>query len=181
MQNENRPPSPELVRPEPPTPKRGGSLLTAFIAGFLLLAAGGALAFLMLPVAGVVMATGGVVALLFGAALFHYVVWGWWLSGVIREQVEEEEPQAPRRTSRVQITIAANAFAAGQRRQRRIRIIDAREIRAAAESRPEMNGNKRKWERSVATVFLTSRFLFPFIRVHFRPFLRLAASCRLAT
>jgi hypothetical protein len=27
-------------------------------------------------------------------ALFHYVVWGWWLSRTIREEVEAEERKA---------------------------------------------------------------------------------------
>ncbi len=27
----------------------------------------------------------------FALPLFHYVVWGWWLGGMIREDVEEEE------------------------------------------------------------------------------------------
>ncbi|HVX15083.1 MAG TPA: hypothetical protein VHC22_28080 [Pirellulales bacterium] len=30
-------------------------------------------------------------AVIFGLAALHYIVWGWWLSGIIRRQVEEEE------------------------------------------------------------------------------------------
>lgn len=30
---------------------------------------------------------------IFGVAALHYVVWGWWLSGYIRRQVEEEQDQ----------------------------------------------------------------------------------------
>jgi hypothetical protein len=47
---------------------------------------------------GLFMLTGGAVApaavaaaVIFGVAAFHYVVWGWWLSGIIRQQVEDEE------------------------------------------------------------------------------------------
>ena len=32
-------------------------------------------------------------------ALFHYVVWGWWLSATIRDEVEAEE-RAQRRSTR---------------------------------------------------------------------------------
>ena len=30
---------------------------------------------------------------IFGIAALHYVVWGWWLSGVIRRQVDEEQQE----------------------------------------------------------------------------------------
>ena len=98
MDNPDRPTRAELVRPDPPTPpKRGGSLFTVFAAGFMLLLAGGALVFLTLPLAGVVLAMGGVLAVFCFAALFHYVVWGWWLSGIIRNDVEREERDAAAR------------------------------------------------------------------------------------
>jgi hypothetical protein len=32
-----------------------------------------------------------IAAVIFGAVALHYVIWGWWLSGIIREQVEDEE------------------------------------------------------------------------------------------
>ena len=32
-----------------------------------------------------------VAGIIFGVAAFHYIVWGWWLSGMIRRQVEDEE------------------------------------------------------------------------------------------
>ncbi len=32
---------------------------------------------------------------IFGVAALHYVVWGWWLSGVIRRQVDEEQREQP--------------------------------------------------------------------------------------
>ena len=103
MDNEDRPIRAKLVRPDPPpAPKRGGSLFTVFAAGFMLLLAGGALVFLTLPLAGVVLAMGGVMAIFCFAAFFHYLVWGWWLSGIIRDDVEAEEttrrswPRLPR-------------------------------------------------------------------------------------
>jgi hypothetical protein len=34
------------------------------------------------------------VFVLAGLAAFHYVVWGWWLSNAIREDVEAEERAA---------------------------------------------------------------------------------------
>jgi hypothetical protein len=47
---------------------------------------------------GLFMLSGGAVApaaviagIIFGVAAFHYIVWGWWLSGMIRQQVEDEE------------------------------------------------------------------------------------------
>ena len=30
---------------------------------------------------------------IFGVAALHYVVWGWWLSGFIRRQVDEEQQE----------------------------------------------------------------------------------------
>ena len=57
-----------------------------------------ALALAILVFAGLFMLTSGAVlpaavaaAIIFGVAAFHYVVWGWWLSGIIRQQVEDEE------------------------------------------------------------------------------------------
>lgn len=57
-----------------------------------------ALAVAALVFAGLFLLTNGALVpaavaagLIFGVAAFHYVVWGWWLSGIIRRQVEEEE------------------------------------------------------------------------------------------
>jgi hypothetical protein len=75
------------------TPKIGGwfSILLAGVVGMavfaglfvLMLQVGGPLAIAAVLVFGV----GGLVA------LFHYVIWGWWLAGTIRREVEEEERQ----------------------------------------------------------------------------------------
>lgn len=32
---------------------------------------------------------------IFGVAALHYVIWGWWLSGYIRRQVDEEQREKP--------------------------------------------------------------------------------------
>jgi len=78
-------------RPVEESPKVSAwiSLLLAGVAGMavvaglfmLMLQFGGPLAIVAVLVFGL----GGLVA------LFHYVVWGWWLSGTIREEVEAEE------------------------------------------------------------------------------------------
>jgi membrane protein implicated in regulation of membrane protease activity len=82
-----------LPRPSLPeqTPKTGSwiSILLAAVAALsivaglfvLMLQFGGPLAI----VAVLVFAIGGVIA------LFHYIVWGWWLGRTIREEVESEE------------------------------------------------------------------------------------------
>jgi hypothetical protein len=79
--------------PLPPveSPKIGAwmSLVLAGVAGFtvfaglfmLMLQFGGPLAIVAVLVFGL----GGLIA------LFHFVVWGWWLSGTIRKEVEAEE------------------------------------------------------------------------------------------
>ena len=58
----------------------------AIVAGLfmLMLQIGGPLAIVAVLVFGL----GGLIA------LFHYVVWGWWLSGTIREEVAAEERAA---------------------------------------------------------------------------------------
>ena len=62
------------------------------------------LAVLMAPLAGVVLGIIGLVLFLAALAAFHYVVWGWWLGGVIRAEVEAderaEEEQAAERYAR---------------------------------------------------------------------------------
>ena len=85
------------VRPESPEPKPKGSWVTLMIAA----AAG------MMILVALVMLTGGYLGLVilvgggvFAMAAFHYLVWGWWLSDVIRRQEAEAEaaeklPPAP--------------------------------------------------------------------------------------
>ncbi len=91
-----RPEKPERpAMPRRPTPakedeaatKRRGCL-AVLMAGMLVLLCLVGLAFLsqgyMIPV---VMITGGVFLYVF----FHYIVWGWWLGSIIREEARQEE------------------------------------------------------------------------------------------
>jgi hypothetical protein len=79
------PPRPSLE--DPPSPKRGSwlaMLLAAFFAMFCLVG----ISLLTFGYAAIIFA---VVAALFGLIAFHYLVWGWWLAGVIeREEAEQE-------------------------------------------------------------------------------------------
>jgi hypothetical protein len=82
--------SPPPRRSEPrPTP---GAWISILLAGVIGLALTTALFVLMLQFGGplavvavLVFGLGGVIA------LFHYVVWGWWLGRTIREEVAAEE------------------------------------------------------------------------------------------
>jgi len=79
------PPRPEKPSaPEKPRP----SLLPLLLAGVLFVMVFVALFFLTLGWAGPVLVIG---MLIFGMGAFHYVVWGWWLSGLIREQEADAE------------------------------------------------------------------------------------------
>jgi hypothetical protein len=82
------PPMPE--RPAA-APSRPASLWAVILAGVAALIVAAGIGFLMIPVAGVALAAAGIVFVFVAIAAFHYVVWGWWLSGVIREEVEAEE------------------------------------------------------------------------------------------
>jgi hypothetical protein len=76
----------------PPAPaKPSGSLLGVFMAGVGALVIAVVLGLLMIPVAGVALAAVVLVFVLVALAAFHYVVWGWWLSNTIREDVEADE------------------------------------------------------------------------------------------
>lgn len=66
----------------------GRSLLSILLAGLLAVAILVGLFFLTLGAVGpMIIIAGGVFAL----AAFHYVVWGWWLSRYIHEEVAEED------------------------------------------------------------------------------------------
>jgi hypothetical protein len=85
------------VRPEidgddvSPGSKRAKSSFSIILAGGALLLGIGVLSVLMAPVGAVLFAVIGLVLFLTGLAAFHYVVWGWWLGGVIRAEVEADE------------------------------------------------------------------------------------------
>jgi hypothetical protein len=78
-----------------PAPRPGAwiSILLAGVVGLVLFAG---LFLLMLQIGGPLAV---VAVLVFGlgglVALFHYVVWGWWLGRTIREEVEREERERP--------------------------------------------------------------------------------------
>jgi len=85
-----RPVRPE--RPDEPSPAGNRkSSLSIVLAGGALLLGIGVLSMLAAPVAGVMLGVIAMVLLLAGLAAFHYVVWGWWLGGAIRADVEAEE------------------------------------------------------------------------------------------
>ena len=75
----------------PPTgdsaPKNRGclSIVLALLLAVFLFAA------LYMITSGAVRVAAIVAGVIFLFAAFHYFVWGWWLSGLIRRQVEEEE------------------------------------------------------------------------------------------
>jgi hypothetical protein len=78
------------LRP-PPTP-RSSSWLSILLAGIVALFLLAGLFLLMLQLGGPLAIATAVVLIPIGlVALLHYVVWGWWLSGTIREEVEAEE------------------------------------------------------------------------------------------
>jgi hypothetical protein len=78
---------PPQFRDEPESKSRGGLLIWALGGMFALLL------FVVLVVVTMgqilpVLLLGGAI---FGFAAFHYLVWGWWLGGRIRAEVEAEE------------------------------------------------------------------------------------------
>ena len=48
-----------------------------------------ALNFVTMGIFGLVAVIGAAILLI---SLFHYLVWGWWLGGMIRREVEADEP-----------------------------------------------------------------------------------------
>ncbi|HQU45867.1 MAG: hypothetical protein B7Z73_10100 [Planctomycetia bacterium 21-64-5] len=68
-----------------PKPKGCMSVLLALVLAVLVFAG------LFILTSGAVAPAAVAAVVIFGVAAFHYVVWGWWLSGIIRRQVEEEE------------------------------------------------------------------------------------------
>jgi protein-S-isoprenylcysteine O-methyltransferase Ste14 len=75
-------------RPEPPSEKPRSSLLPITLAVLLLVIICAALFFPTLGSFGIVLVIGCVV---FGIAAMHYLLWGWWLGKMIRDDVEAEE------------------------------------------------------------------------------------------
>ncbi|HET6880644.1 MAG TPA: hypothetical protein VFI31_10845 [Pirellulales bacterium] len=70
-------------------PKGKGCLAVVMALGLALLV----FAALFVLTSGAIAPAAVAGGIIFGVAAFHYVVWGWWLSGIIRQQVEDEEQQ----------------------------------------------------------------------------------------
>ena len=85
----------EEFRPPPPRGNGGGkpsgSMLSIFLAGGVGLLCIAVLLFLAAPLGGVVLSMVALAALLAAFCAFHYVIWGWWMGGVIRSEVAAEE------------------------------------------------------------------------------------------
>ncbi len=78
-----------MERPPPPEPPAArGSALSIILAALLALVVGAVLIVLTIGFFANVMAA---IAILFGVAALHYVVWGRWLSQSIREEAEADE------------------------------------------------------------------------------------------
>lgn len=80
-----------IERPEPPDPEgapRRGSYLSLLLAAVLALGVFLGLFFLTLGAIGPMVIIGGGV---FALAAFHYIVWGWWLGRLIRDEADEKE------------------------------------------------------------------------------------------
>ena len=73
-------------RPEPNEPRR--SILSIVLAFVLLGVASAVLFLLTLGSFGQVIAIGGMIMLVIG---FHYVVWGWWLGKIIRDEERDSD------------------------------------------------------------------------------------------
>jgi len=86
-----RPVRPEKENDVSPGSKPSKSSFSIILAGGALLLGIAVLSVLMAPVGAVLFAIIGLVLFLTGLAAFHYVVWGWWLGGVIRAEVEADE------------------------------------------------------------------------------------------
>ena len=81
-----------LERPVPRPEKPRLAWLSLALASLGLIAACVVLIFLTLGVFGPVLLIGVVLLLL---VLFHFVVWGWWLGRIIRNEEEEEMTKYP--------------------------------------------------------------------------------------
>ena len=74
-----------------PTERRRGSLLAIILAGLGFLGALAGFFLIAIPMQQFALPAIGIL-LLFGlVGLFHYVVWGWWLSPMIHDEVKEDE------------------------------------------------------------------------------------------
>jgi hypothetical protein len=72
---------------EPERENKRGSWLSFLLVGSLSLVILAALVVLTMGYVGLVI---GIGAGIFAVAAFHYVVWGWWLSKIIRDEEQAE-------------------------------------------------------------------------------------------
>jgi hypothetical protein len=63
-------------------------LLALWLAGLMF-------AGLFLLTSGSIIVAALIAGAIFGMAALQYILWGWWLSGIIRQRVEEEERDGP--------------------------------------------------------------------------------------
>lgn len=76
---------------DPPPERRRGSLFTIALAGVVFLALLAGFFLVAIPLQPLALPAIGIL-LLFGlVGLFHYVVWGWWLSPMIHDEADDEE------------------------------------------------------------------------------------------
>ncbi len=73
---------------EPPKTKGCLSVLLALVLAGLVFAG------LFLITNGSVLPAALAAGVIFGVAALHYILWGWWLSGIIHQQVADEEQQS---------------------------------------------------------------------------------------
>ena len=76
-------------REGPPNSKGCLSILLALLLAALMFAG------LYLLTSGSIIVAALTAGVIFGMAALQYILWGWWLSGIIRRQVEEEEREGP--------------------------------------------------------------------------------------
>src|SRR6266404_5554499 len=91
-----RPLPPDFLRPGPPVRRRGGppwTVLLALLSGLMCFAV------LVLLSQGMLLPLAAVGGAVFAQIGFHYLLWGWWLSGAIRREVELDEEEERRRDS----------------------------------------------------------------------------------
>ena len=74
-------------KPQESPPRASNTLLTVIMLLVIGMVCGGTL--LMVPTIGPVLVLGGL--LFFGMIGFHYVVWGRWMTRVLREEAQKEK------------------------------------------------------------------------------------------
>jgi membrane protein implicated in regulation of membrane protease activity len=102
LTNSQLPPDRDDLSPlRPASAPRANSWLSILLAGIVAIFLLAGLFLLMLQLGGPLAIATAVILVPIGlVALFHYVVWGWWLSRTIRDEVEAEEREAEGRRER---------------------------------------------------------------------------------